>query len=142
MSSVQAHTAHPEVSMAINTAPTLPPAPLRARRLRVPYVVEVSFASEHNFWTGFTRDLSEGGVFLATPREVPVGTIVQFELRLPDTTTPWEVRAEVRWTRAQDAAGPDSPPGIGVRFIDLDAALEARIAAFVGQTRDTMFYDE
>lgn len=130
----------PAVNM--NLAPTVPPMSARPRPARVPYVVEVTFTSEHNFWTGFTQDLSSGGVFMATPKEVPVGTIVQFELRLPDTGTPWMVRGEVRWNRAQGAAGADSPPGVGVRFIDLDKKLEAKIASFIGQTRDTMFHDE
>lgn len=114
----------------------------RGRAVRVPYVIEVSVRSEHTFWTGFTQNLTDGGVFLATPREVAIGTIVEFELRLPDTGTPWTVRGEVRWTRAANAAGPGSPPGCGVRFIDLDPDLEARIVSFTLRTRDAMFYDE
>lgn len=122
---------------------TTVPAPAVAserRTLRVPYVVEVSMASDNNFWTGFTENLSEGGVFLATPREVPLGTHVQFELRLP-TSGPWQVRGEVRWVRAANAVAPGSAPGVGVRFVDLDPVLESEIAAFLGAGREAMFFD-
>lgn len=129
--------------MTETTPAASPPVPdvAPARGFRVPYVVEVSVSSDHNFWSGFTHNLSEGGVFLATPREVPIGSVVQFELRLPNTGTPWLVRGEVRWTRGPDAAGPDSPPGIGVRFVDLDPALEREITEFI-TARESYFYDE
>ena len=117
------------------------PTDTQRRSLRVPYVVEVTLASEHNFWTGFTENLSEGGVFLATPREVAVGTQVQFELRLPTGVKTWQVRGEVRWVRAADAVDTGSPPGVGVQFVDLDPALEAEIVEFLTGGGQSMFFD-
>lgn len=111
------------------------------RSLRVPYVVEVTLGSDHNFWTGFTENLSEGGVFLATPREVAIGTHVQFELRLPTGDHTWQVRGEVRWVRAANAVSDGSAPGVGVRFVDLDPGLEAEIARFLRGGGQAMFFD-
>lgn len=118
------------------------PAGQPRRPVRVPFVVEVSSASSHEFWTGFTSNLSAGGVFVATPAPVALGTIVQFEMRLPGNGATYPVKGEVRWQRAEDASNPNSPPGIGIRFIDLDPALQTRIEEFVNSQRDTMFYDD
>ena len=61
------------------TTPTIPaPKTAESRQFtRVPFTVEVSVASEHNFFTGFTSNISEGGVFIATDLPPPLGTIVE-----------------------------------------------------------------
>jgi hypothetical protein len=108
----------------MSTVATATPTASR-RQVRVPYVIEVTLSSEHNFWTGFTENLSEGGVFLATPREVPLGTQV----------------LEVRWVRAANAVEQGSPPGLGVRFVNLDPELELEIGMFTRTDRDATFFD-
>lgn len=114
----------------------------RRRQFRVPYVVEVSAESDHNFWTGFTHNLSEGGLFLATPREVPLGSVVQFELRLPGMTKSWLVKTEVRWVRGPEAASEEAPAGIGLAFVELDPDLEVQINKFVSSQRESLFFDD
>ena len=108
---------------------------------RFEYVVEVTLQSEHNFFTGFTENISEGGVFIATYSLRPIGTLLQFSFTLPDAPEPIEATGEVRWLREHDPVRMDSPPGIGVRFVELSEADKARVQAFVRQ-RETIFYDE
>lgn len=124
----------------MNSSSALVPS-VQRRHVRVPYVVEVTLASDHNFWTGFTENLSEGGVFLATPREVTLGTLVQFELRLPNSKQTWVVHGVVRWTRAANAVEDGSAPGVGVSFVGLDPQLELEIAEFLGTGREAIFFD-
>lgn len=106
---------------------------------RVPLEVEVTLESEHNFFTGVTANISEGGVFVATPAPPPVGTDVGFELLLGGQR--FLVIGVVCWIRDERAASPGAPAGCGVRFAHLeDGALDA-IHRFI-QLRDTDFYEE
>lgn len=114
----------------------------RRRAFRVPFTVEVNVESEHNFWTGFTQNLSEGGLFVATEREVPMGSIVQFEMRLPGSDRVWLVVGCVRWARGADAATEDAPVGIGLQFVDVEPELAALIETFIQRSRDSLFFDD
>lgn len=100
----------------------------------------VSFASESNFYTGFTRDISEGGLFVATHNVIPVGGLVDLEFSLPDDGPPIKVKAEVRWAAEYNELS-DCPPGLGLSFTDLPEEGRGRIERFV-EMRDTLFYDD
>lgn len=119
---------------------TPPPAAPRRQQFRVPFVVEVNLTSDHTFWTGFTNNLSSGGVFLASPRPLPLGSRVQFELRLPDDGQTSLITAEVRWYR-EEGAIEGEPGGMGLQFVDLDTDLQGRIDEFVKSQRETLFFD-
>ena len=107
---------------------------------RVPLEVEVSLASENNFYTGFTSDISEGGLFIATRELVPVGTSVEFELKLGSGRV--QVKGLVRWVREYSDLTEQVPPGVGVEFLNLHPKVAAAINAFIGQRRDSLFYDD
>jgi uncharacterized protein (TIGR02266 family) len=92
---------------------------------RVRVEVEVSLASESHFFVGLTGDLSEGGLFVATWRKLPVGATLDVELALPDG--PVIARGTVRWLRD---AGDEGAPGVGVAFESLSDADRARIESF------------
>jgi len=102
--------------------------------------IAISLDSDHNFYTSFTENISSGGLFIATRDLKPIGTTMEISFSIPGFDTKISTRAEVRWQRLeQDHA--DSMPGIGVRFLDLDAGQSQAINAFIGQ-RDTLFYDD
>lgn len=60
-----------------------------------------------------TRDLSLGGMFLATAESLPFGTELTVDLTLPLLVEPAPVRCVVRWAVAS---------GLGVSFLSLRAA--------------------
>ncbi|MFZ5890931.1 MAG: TIGR02266 family protein [Myxococcota bacterium] len=101
--------------------------------------LDVSLGSEHNFYSGFAENLSVGGVFVATHQVRPVGEKVEVSIHLPDGT---EVRAvgEVRWTRLFNAES-DMPPGMGLRFTELNSGANTAIERFLHQ-REPLFYDD
>jgi uncharacterized protein (TIGR02266 family) len=101
--------------------------------------LDVSLGSDHNFYSGFAENLSVGGVFVATHQIRPVGEMVEVCIHLPDGT---EVRAsgEVRWVRLFNPDS-DMPPGLGLRFRELEAASNQAIERFLSQ-REPLFYDE
>ncbi|MEM9194148.1 MAG: TIGR02266 family protein [Myxococcota bacterium] len=113
----------------------------RRRSPRVCLEADVNFAGHDNFFTGFSQDISEGGLFVATYQLQPIGTRVEIDFTLPDDT---EIHAtcEVRWVR--DPRGEverDVPPGMGLRFIELSSEHQNAIMHFL-QLREPMFYDD
>lgn len=112
------------------------------RHLRVPFEVEVNVESDHNFYTGFTSNISEGGLFIATSKVKPVGTQLAFNFKLDPFPEPISVYGIVRWIREGSRLTEDAPPGMGVQFQNLHPAVADRINHFIKKSRDTIFYDE
>ena len=119
--------------------PVIPPDNRREHD-RVPLQVEVSLTSENNFYTGFTSDISAGGIFVATRETVPVGTQLNFELKLGSGTV--QVTGIVRWTRPYNELMEDVAPGVGVQFVNLHPKVAQVVNAFISKRRDSIFYDD
>lgn len=108
---------------------------------RVVLKTTVSFSSDSNFYTGFLDNISEGGIFIATHNEMPIGSHVSIEFTMPDQEEPISLVGEVRWLRTYDPNHDAAPPGLGLRFIDLTPEAKRRIETFVSR-RGTLFYDD
>jgi len=129
-----------------------PPLPIRrdvttpadiVERRRVPRAfleTEITFESADNFYTGFTEDISEGGLFLTTYDLRPLGTELEVELTLP---TGHIVRAVgvVRWVRDPRDEEPDCPPGMGIQFRELPSEDRRAIHEFI-EARTPLFYED
>ena len=108
---------------------------------RVAIEVEVDLASEHNFYSGITSDLSEGGVFVATHVPAQIGERLAMELRLPGRTDTYRVEGIVRWVRDLRVTCDGVPPGFGMQFTGLSPDALAAIHQFVAQ-RDSIFFED
>ena len=96
----------------------------------------IDLCSEHNFWTGLTMNLSEGGVFVATHVLLPTGSLVGLHLELPPTTSQRIMTlGEVKWSRAY-TGNDDVPPGLGIQFVGLDEPSLLAIRRFVTTIRE------
>jgi uncharacterized protein (TIGR02266 family) len=104
------------------------------RRSHPRYAVEldVSLDAQAGLYSGFTENLSEGGFFLATHVVRPVGAELAFSIYLPELDTTLSGVGEVRWVRPCCEAG-NLPPGVGVRFTQLDATAELLLARYLQQ---------
>ena len=100
----------------------------------------VTFESESNFYTGFSTNLSEGGLFLATDNIQPRGTVIDLTVSLPNGLRV-AVKGEVRWIREYNENTPDLMPGMGMQFIGLNPAIAQKMQAFLNE-RDPIFYDD
>ncbi len=116
---------------------TLPPASSddgvpssRRRRPRLALELELEFTEDTHFFAGITQDLSEGGVFVATYRVLPVSTLLWLAFELPGGTQV-RTRGEVRWIREEQAGS--LRPGMGVAFLELP---EAALVAITRYCRD------
>jgi two-component system KDP operon response regulator KdpE len=88
------------------------------------------FETVDQFALAYGTEISTGGMFLATEQPLPPGRELRIRIILPETLVEVTMRARVVHSRpADDAAG--LPAGMGVRFLDLDAATRARVESFV-----------
>ena len=114
--------------------PPAPPPPPAARRtvlfpgderrehLRCPLSIEVDHESPHNFFTGIMEDISEGGLFVATPAPAHIGERFAVTFSLPGLEQPITIDCEVRWVRdatltpprGQSGGGDDRGDGAGL----------------------------
>src|SRR5262245_61992158 len=85
---------------------------------RLDLEVEVDMFSDHNFFTGFSCNVSEGGIFVATHRVREVGSRVEVTFTLPGDETPIVARTEVKWVRVHNEES-NVPPGMGLMFVDI-----------------------
>lgn len=109
-------------------------------RPRKPVEVNVGATTESNFYVGFSGEISEGGVFVATYSALAQGTPVEAQVTLPGGFE-MRIKAHVNFVRDPADLGNDSEPGMGLRFEHLSAEERELILRFV-RKRAPMFYDE
>lgn len=110
----------------------------RRKTPRVAMAVGVGFQSDTNFYTGFTEDLSEGGLFVATYAVEAIGSELALTFTLPNGQEITAVGV-VRWVRDPYDMQSEVMPGMGVQFRDLAEADLAAIREFIA-VREPMFY--
>ena len=110
----------------------------RREKTRARFVTQVHLSSDSNFYTGFSNNVSEGGLFVATHLLRERGTLIDIEFSLPDGGPPLRIETEVRWTCDAYAS---ERPGMGLQFRKLDAEDRRRIEAFI-TSRETLFYED
>ncbi len=104
---------------------------------RVCLEAEITGFSETNFFTGFTEDISEGGLFIATHCPPDVGSRIEVAVKVGEGES-MVLAGEVCWHRGQ---GSDLD-GCGVRFVDLTEQQTAALAALLKRMdREPLFYD-
>jgi len=102
--------------------------------------VEVNLRNENTFFTGFTENISEGGLFIATEAPYEIGDRLNITLSLMGDE-PTTQSVVVRWIRPPGAIG-GLPAGIGVQFGDLGEQRLGDLQEFVdSQAKDTLFFD-
>lgn len=82
--------------------------------------------------TGFTANVSTGGMFVQMNETPPVGSIVRFQVELGDPPTSVMGTAEVVWMRTQ-AQGSRQTAGIGLQFRYIEKNGEPLLSAAVHQ---------
>jgi len=112
----------------------------RREYARVGLEVKVDLRSEDTFYTGFSENISEGGLFICTESPFEIGDTVELTLSLMGGS-PRAHKAVVRWIRPEGASG-GLPAGIGVQFTDLDDGKRRELQSFVdSRLKDTLFVD-
>ncbi len=115
------------------------PRSARERRQspRVVLCTEVELGSDSNCYAGFSTDISDTGIFVASVMTPPPGSLVDVRFTLPSGHL-IEATGMVRWTRGVNEATPDVMPGAGIQFLELAPLGAAAISAFVAK-REPLF---
>ncbi len=116
------------------------PALTRRRTERLDTELEIDVFSDHNFYTGFSSSLEDGGLFVATYRKHDVGDRLRVLMRLPGLDAPIEAKVEVKWVRAPEP-GADVVPGFGAAFVELSDDARLMIERFAAK-RPPLFFDD
>ncbi|MBX7100311.1 MAG: TIGR02266 family protein, partial [Myxococcaceae bacterium] len=112
----------------------------RRAQPRVAMQAQVDLQGDSNLFSGFSTNLSEGGLFVATVNLLPLGTEVDLAFTLAGGET-IKTHAVVRWRREVSDLQPDQMPGLGLQFVNLDEAAQKAIIAFIEQ-REPLFWAE
>lgn len=108
---------------------------------RIDIEVEVGFNDHNNFYVGFSENISEGGLFVATYDLKPVGTEMTIRFALPSGDE-IETIGVVRWIRdPRDNQDSDTPPGLGVQFEQLTEEQQRLIREFT-ELQAPIFYPD
>jgi uncharacterized protein (TIGR02266 family) len=108
---------------------------------RIDVEIKLTIESESNFFSGFTQNISEGGLFVATHDYKPIGHETLIRFSLPDQGEPVVVKCRVCWVREYNSMAPDMIPGMGLRFMDLGPWDAERIQDFCESLREPLFID-
>ena len=139
-------TLHPVVQEAKDKAAKLsvPPGPPAEQpsgdTLNVNVNTVLSMNTDHQFYTGFSEDIQEGGIFVATFEPKPKGSKVLVNFKLPGGQ-PVTARGTVHFVREYNPMNPEMAPGMGVKFSDLLPDDKKAIEKYL-QTRAPLFYDD
>jgi uncharacterized protein (TIGR02266 family) len=98
--------------------------------------VRYKSATIDEFIEHHSHDVSRGGMYIKTPSPFPAGTLLKFEVRIADEKKVMQGVGRVVWKRDASAASPDSPAGMGVKFIKLDEESKAVIDRLIGTRGD------
>src|SRR5687768_1841747 len=95
-------------------APDDPADSEKRRQAREPITLFVEYEGADDLVGDFTENLSSGGTFVATNRELPIGQKVQLVLSFPGLLEPISIEGYVRWHRRDGEEGGDA--GAGIEF--------------------------
>src|SRR5580693_1511563 len=82
--------------------------------------VKYKSATVDEFIENHSHDVSKGGVFIKTATPFPPGTLLKFEIRIAGDQAVIGGVGRVVWKRDGAQVTPESPGGMGVKFIKLD----------------------
>jgi uncharacterized protein (TIGR02266 family) len=108
---------------------------------RIKLETRVDMASDSNFYVGFSEDVSQGGVFVATYSLQPIGTLVALSFSLPSGYNV-NAKGRVRWIRDLVDFDDRSSPGIGIGFEELSLEDKQVIEQFMHGRSPIFFADD
>ena len=114
--------------------------PAAAEAVAINVNTVLSMNTDHQFFTGFSENIEEGGIFVATFEPKPVDAQVIVNFKLPGGH-PVTARGVVQWVREYNPMAPEMAPGMGVKFTDLLPGDKRAIEEFA-KKRAPLFYDD
>jgi uncharacterized protein (TIGR02266 family) len=95
-------------------------ASIKSRRIDLEREIAIRVPRFETFVTEYSANLSTTGMFIVSTKPLPPATTFHFEFSVADDWKLIRGTARVVWTRYKQE-GPERPPGMGVKFLELDA---------------------
>jgi type IV pilus assembly protein PilZ len=92
--------------------------------------VKVDYRTVGSFITDYSKDISQGGLFIGTSLPLEVGEQVRLRITLPGRDLPFALEGVVRWN-AKPTDRDKGPPGMGIEFTDFGQEVQAELRRFV-----------
>ncbi len=105
----------------------------RRRHSRVALEMRVDYTSVDAFFTEFSSNVNEGGMFVEMENAPDLGTQVQLQFDLPGHNESIQVEGRIAWT---SDGKDDSPPGVGIEFQNLPLDARETINSIVRRLRN------
>ncbi|WP_437315967.1 hypothetical protein [Sorangium sp. So ce385] len=104
--------------------------------------VELGALTPSNFYKGLAGNdvIEHGGIFVATYKIPPIGSVVTLRVRLPGDYE-FTAMAAVRWTREAGGSKDSAEPGFGARITQISAEGRQLVSRFT-RNREPLFYDD
>jgi uncharacterized protein (TIGR02266 family) len=102
----------------------------RRQYSRIPITAKVKRVSEGQNDFYFTKDLSVGGIFLATSEPIPVGTILDLEISIHGLKNLLKIKGRV--TRVEKKDG--HIEGVGVQFVEMDEMISKELEEVISKS--------
>ena len=96
--------------------------------------IQVQYESIDELFTEFTRDINEGGVFVATETPLSLDEPVELSFRLPGAAPSIHVTGRVVRVQTKDE---DGSAGMAIAFDALDARARSAIDSLVRSLRSS-----
>ena len=112
------------------------PGPENRQDPRLPHGTEVQVENEGEFVEKFSGNVSRGGIFVKTPRPLPVGREVVLKIALAGGGY-LEAEGTVTWSRIDEDPQTGEPPGMGIKFKQIGPGIEVLLDRVVtaGESR-------
>jgi uncharacterized protein (TIGR02266 family) len=117
------------------------PGPENRQSTRRPLETEIDFGGDSQFFTGFTKNISAGGLFVATHEELEMGSTIRIKFGIPAIQREFDFMAEVRWHRPYRETQPTVPAGYGVCFVNISQDDQTVLDSYL-ETAETLFFDD
>jgi len=113
---------------------------LAAKTIQMSLDEQLRADGDTQFYSGFSENIDEGGIFVATFDQKPINSKILVTFTLPSGKT-ITAKGIVRWVRDFNPSTPDSAPGMGIRFTQLHPDDAKAISGYLKQ-RAPLFYDD
>lgn len=104
----------------------------RRDKARTALKIPVDYSAVDVFFTEFSANINEGGMFIDTDAPAEIGTLVQLHFRLPGLDEPIQVLGRVAWVSEEKE---DCSTGMGIEFQDLTTEAREQINRIVRKLR-------
>lgn len=104
-----------------------PPVSDRRGSDRIEVTWSVDCESRDTFLYASIANISEFGIFVRTQEPLEVGTRLILRFSPPGSDEPFVLHGQVQWVNAVRMLADNPNPGMGIRFVDLNADARARL---------------